>query len=151
MEIERKYLVERLPKLSQKPNCRIRQGYFPLKDKAIQVRLREAGAEHTIGIKCGSGGVRTEEEIKIPVERFNRLWRLVRGASIKKNRYRIPFGQRVIQLDVYQGPHKGLLTAEVEFPDKKQSKAFRPPDWFGREITGNQRYSNEVMARRGGL
>jgi len=40
-----------------------------------------------------------------------------------------------------------LMVAEVEFPNPASRHRFKPPRWFGREITGEKRYSNVRLAR----
>ncbi len=62
-------------------------------------------------------------------------------------RYRIPFSGKTIELDVYRGPHRGLVTADVEFKSQSELVRFKKPEWFGPEITGNRRYANETLAR----
>jgi adenylate cyclase len=152
MEIERKFLVKSLPSgWKTAPHSRIRQGYFSLCEKGIEIRLREKGAQHFITIKGGRGRVRLEEEISISKERFAALWPLVRAASVLKTRFRMRHRSNKIELDVYEGPHRGLVTAEVEFRSKREGDTFKPPPWFGREITGERRYANEVLARRGSV
>src|SRR5436190_15687709 len=105
MEIERKYRVKALPHgwKSARPS-RIRQGYFPLRGKQIEIRLRQKGSQYFITIKAGRGRVRLEEEIAISKKRFAALWPLVREASISKTRYRIPYKNNTIEVDVYEGP-----------------------------------------------
>jgi adenylate cyclase len=61
----------------------------------------------------------------------------------------IPAGDRMIELDVYEGPLAGLVTAEVEFPSERDGSAFEPPAWFGEEVTDDDRYKNEALAREG--
>jgi CYTH domain-containing protein len=36
--------------------------------------------------------------------------------------------------------------AEVEFPSTRACRLFRAPDWFGREVSGQWRYSNVRLA-----
>jgi CYTH domain-containing protein len=50
---------------------------------------------------------------------------------------------------VYEEALAGLLVAEVEFPSEDAARAFRPPAWFGREVTGNPAYLNQTLARGG--
>jgi CYTH domain-containing protein len=151
MEIERKFLVQSLPP-GWKPvsGSQIRQGYFPLRSRDTEIRIRQKGTQHFITIKAGRPGVRLEEEIRITKRCFESLWPLVREACVLKTRYTIRYSGRTIELDTYKGRHQGLITAEVEFPSKREGQAFEPPKWFGREITGNRRYINESLARRGG-
>jgi|ERR1051325_650040 CYTH domain-containing protein len=150
MEIERKFLIKSSPRnLSGFPCTHIRQGYFPLADKNLEIRLREKGSEHFVTIKAGRGRARLEEEVPISKKQFDALWPLVRANCIEKKRYRIPCDGRTIELDLYQGRHRGLKTADIEFRSTNQSDAFEPPDWLGTEITGKRRYANETLARRG--
>jgi CYTH domain-containing protein len=152
MEIERKFLVRSLPPGWKKaPNSRIRQAYFPLRGKQFEIRIREKGNEHFITIKAGRGTVRIEEETKISKNSFRNLWPLICAASVAKRRYRIAHRTKTIELDIYEGPHRGLKTADVEFSSRREADAFTPPAWFGREITGSRKYANEVLARRGHL
>jgi len=142
-------LVKRLPPgWKRSPNSRIRQGYFSLRGQGIEIRVRAKGSEHFITIKAGRGTVRREEDVEISKKCFNVLWPLVCDASVAKRRYRIPCGRKTIDMDVYEEAHRGLITAEVEFESRRECSSFKPPIWFGREITGNRRYANEVLARR---
>jgi len=92
--------------------------------------------------------MRGEEEVEISKMIFQAIWSLTESARISKTRYRIRFSGRTIELDVYHGPHRGLITAEVEFDSPREGNRFVPPRWFGREITGNNRYANQTLARR---
>jgi adenylate cyclase len=152
VEIERKFLVRSLPAGCKKaPKSRIRQAYFPLRGKRFEIRIREKGHEHFVTIKAGRGTVRVEEEARISQKSFQTLWPLICVASVAKQRYRPPYRGKTIELDVYEGPHRGLITADVEFRSRREANSFKPPAWFGREITGSRKYANEVLARRGHL
>jgi CYTH domain-containing protein len=48
------------------------------------------------------------------------------------------------EIDVYEGAHLGLVVAEIEL--KNASDEFPLPVWVGREITGEQSYSNQILA-----
>ncbi len=149
MEIERKFLVKCLPSGWRKsPGSHIRQGYFSLRQKDVEIRLRQKSECCFLTIKGGRGRIRLEEEIPISKQRFQMLWPLVRHACVIKTRYPIKHRRRKIELDIYEAAHRGLMTADVEFPTKTASDSFRPPPWLGREITGNSRYANETLARR---
>jgi len=152
LEIERKFLVEQPPKgWKSRGSSHIVQGYFPNATKDVEIRLRRKGSKHFITIKGGYGLRRSEEEIEIPESKFRALWPLTNAARIAKRRYRIPWHVHTIEMDVYQGPHRGLITADIEFDSERASRSFQPPNWLGREITGRRRYANAVLARRQGL
>jgi CYTH domain-containing protein len=152
LEIERKFLVRRRPpRWKRSPASQIVQGYFPLAKKDLEIRLRRKGSQHFVTVKGGRGRRRLEEEIEIPKAKFRALWPLTRGVRIAKRRYKIPCNGHTVEMDVYQGPHRGLVTADIEFDSMSQSRAFQPPEWLGREITGRRQYANEALARRQGL
>src|SRR5215469_15424494 len=103
MEIERKFLVNAFPpRWKAAPHSRIRQGYFALRQRGIEIRIRKKGSQQFITIKAGRGTVRLKEEIRILKKHFTALWPLVRAASISKIRYRIPHRKKAIEVDVYR-------------------------------------------------
>ena len=116
--------------------------------KDFEIRLRRKGREHFLTIKQGHGRSRLEEEITIPKRKFDSLWPLTKATRISKRRYKIPCHGRTIEMDVYRGPHRGLVTVDIEFESVRQSRSFHPPEWLGREITGNRQYANESLARQ---
>ena len=141
-EIERKFLVKDLPEgLSRRPCATVVQGYLPVENGGFQIRLRREAAKRLLTIKSGHGRSRFEAEFSVPKKDFDSLWNLTASRRIAKKRYRLPAaGGLLVQLDVYQGKHRGLVTAEVEFDSKRQSVRFRAPQWFGREVTGNRHF-----------
>ncbi len=160
-EIERKFLVSELPDdLESHPSEPIEQGYIVVEGSA-EVRIRRRGrpagagegrsdARDRLTIKSGSGGVRVEEEFEIDDRRSASLWPLSEGRRVSKTRYRLPGEDGLtIELDIYAGDLSGLLTAEVEFSSEAASREFDPPDWFGRELTGDHRYANRSLAVNG--
>jgi adenylate cyclase len=152
LEIERKFLVKRLPSRRRRSaSSQIVQGYFPIAGKDVEIRLRRKGSKHFITVKGGHGRRRLEEEVEIPESKFRALWALTRTARIAKRRYRIPCHGHTIEMDVYHGPHRGLVTADIEFDSIRQSRSFQRPEWLGPEITGKRQYANEALARRHGL
>jgi CYTH domain-containing protein len=52
-------------------------------------------------------------------------------------------------LDVYKSGLDGLLTAEVEFSSVRESASFEPPEWFGADVTDDDRFKNKNLAVNG--
>jgi CYTH domain-containing protein len=148
LEIERKFLVPRLPPdLDRRPVEQVQQGYLAIGDDGVEVRIRRRGERFLLTVKGAGDLARVEEEIEIGELRFRALWPLTAGRRIQKRRYRIEHtGAEVIELDVYEGPLSGLLTAEVEFESERAASAFEPPAWLGPEVTGDPRYKNRRLA-----
>jgi adenylate cyclase len=146
-EIERKFLVKRLPdKLKQSRCLIIEQGYLATESAGRQVRLRKAGSTASLTFKVGRGSHREEREIKLSPKQFAALWPGTAGRRLRKARYEIPWDKVTIEIDIYRGRHTGLVVAEVEFPNSASCRRFKAPWWFGREVTGEKRYSNVRLA-----
>ena len=147
LEIERKFLVRKLPaSLTSYPSAEISQGYLVSLDDGLQVRLRKSGERHSLTYKRGIGNVREEREVELTAEQFVALWPATEGKRLQKTRSKIPVGDRIIEIDVYRGRHEGLVVAEVEFDTEEAAKAFMPPAWLGDDVTGDPRYSNQLLA-----
>src|SRR5689334_15981988 len=120
MERERKFVVDRAPPgLRRHPHKRIRQGYLATSGRdgggKVEVRVRDEEGKHSLTVKGGGGASRAEVELPLSADGFGTLWRLTSGKRIEKVRYRVPLGELTIELDVYGGKLRGLMTAEVEF------------------------------------
>jgi len=146
-EIERKFLIKRLPpEIQAARRYSIAQGYLVTEPDDRHVRLRKAARNATLTFKLIRGHVRDEYEIKLTPKQFAALWPGTIGRRLQKTRYEIPWKNFVIEIDIYGGKNKGIVVAEVEFPNRSSCRKFKPPDWFGREVTGVKRYSNIHLA-----
>jgi adenylate cyclase len=145
-EIERKFLLDALPAdLRFARRQLIRQGYLAL-DGETEVRVRMGSEPATLTIKSGRGEVRTEEALALDARQAQALWELTEGRRLEKLRRRIRVSGAAVEVDEYQGRLAGLVVAEVEFDDEQAARAFRMPDWFVREVTGDPRYANRSLA-----
>jgi adenylate cyclase len=148
VEIERKFVLPAPPPgLADHPAERIQQGYLAIAPDGVEVRVRRRAQNTFLTVKSGPGHVRVEEEIAIDERRFAALWPLTEGRRLGKTRHLVPLGELVAEVDVYDAPLAGLVTAEVEFSSVEQSAGFVAPDWLGAEVTGDERYANQSLAR----
>ena len=146
-EIERKFLVKWLPdNLKRSRRFIIEQGYLATESAGRQVRLRKTGNTTSLTFKVGRGSHREEREIKLSQKQFAALWPGTSGRRLRKVRYEIPWEDLLIEVDIYRGRHAGLVVAEVEFPNSVRCRRFKAPEWFGREVTDEKRYSNVRLA-----
>jgi len=147
-EIERKYLVKRLPvEILHSRHFRIAQGYLANERGGRHVRLRKKAKVASLTFKVGRATSREEREIRLSPKQFATLWPATAGRRLHKMRYEVPWKKLIIEIDVYHGRSHGLIVAEVEFPNQTSRRKFKPPSWFGREITGEKRYSNVRLAK----
>ncbi len=146
MEIERKYLLNDLPKFEQYECHKIEQAYLCT---SPVVRVRREDENYYMTYK--GGGLMAREEYNLPLnkEAYEHLLKKADGNVISKTRYLIPLEQEelVAEVDVFEPPFAPLVMAEVEFVSEEQANAFCPPAWFGEDVTFDGRYHNSYMSR----
>lgn len=140
-EIERKFLVKDDSWRGKGAGKRYRQGYLSTV-KERTVRIRTVGDKGLVTIKgIAVGATRSEYEYEIPLADANEILdNLCERPLIEKVRYRIPRGDLVWEIDQFDGENRGLIVAEVELKNEKQTVPL--PSWIGQEVTGDLRYSN---------
>lgn len=150
IETERRFLVdpEKAGAITSAamPRKRIEQGYlFP--DVSRQVRIRTVNGSSAFltikGPKVNGSGL--EFEYPVPYPDAVGMLDMLAQLHIRKTRYEIPHGAFLIELDIFD-PINGtpLAIAEIETDDIDQP--LDVPDWFGPEITGDERFSNIGIA-----
>ena len=101
MEIERKYLIDRLPENLEQYECKhIEQGYL---NTDPVVRIRKSNDKYTLTYK--GAGLMCREEYNLPLnaEAFSHLKEKIDGILIQKRRYLIPLTDKLtIELDVFE-------------------------------------------------
>jgi len=150
MEIERKFLVDRIPEgLAGPEGVTIDQGYLAI-DERSEVRLRRAGDALTLTVKNGHGQSRRETEVTVDQPTFDDLWPESEGRRVGKVRRKVDLGQGLVaELDVYGGELEGVTVVEVEFESEAAAGEFLPPAWFDRELTGDKAWANQSLATAG--
>lgn len=158
MEIERKYLVRRLPDgIGQYEHYEIEQAYLCT---SPTLRIRRMGDVCLLTVKEKVGMQSTaihnrEEEFRLSDQTYRQLLSKCDCGVVSKTRYRISLRSLMCdgvyeglfaELDVFHGRHSGLVLVEVEFPDTQRADSFVPPDWFGEEVSSDYRYRNSYLA-----
>lgn len=144
MEIERKFLISSLPELPSCPFHLLEQGYLST-DPVIRVRREDD--EYYLTYK--GRGLLSREEYNLPLtkEAYAHLLPKTDGIIIRKKRYLLPLDKHTVELDVFAPPFEGLMIAEVEFDSEDEAHLFRPPAWFGEEVTYDARYHNSSLSQ----
>lgn len=141
--------MDKLPADLDRYPCReISQGYIQA-DELSEIRLRRRGDQLTCTLKTGKGLARHEQEIELGPILFDRLWPLTEGRRLNKVRYEMGEGGLVWEVDVFERELLGLKVVEVEFASEQDAASFSVPDWFGREVTQDERYKNKNLALNG--
>lgn len=144
IEIERKFLVlgEEWKTLAQP--VLMRQAYLSsTPERVVRVRIENDSAYLTI--KGRSAGIsRSEWEYAIPLHEAQELIdQLCEQPVIEKQRYRIPFGEHIWEVDEFFGENVGLCVAEVEL--RCEQEPFLRPTWVGEEVSDDHRYANAQL------
>lgn len=145
VEIERKWLMECYPDLPHIAEVVQWQAYLSLQPVTVRIRSVESGEkkEYWLTIKGKGGLKRTEVEMKLDEERFSALSQLVETPSaVKRLRtYALPNNHILECSLVDEGEPTAFYYAEVEFSTEEEANAFIPPDYLGREVTGQPGYT----------
>lgn len=159
MEIERKFTLKELPaNLEEYPFLHIEQAYLSTNPV---VRVRKQNNEYYMTYKGSGLLAREEHNLPLTEESYYHLREKADGNIISKKRYLIPLHNPgfkegfpappedytlLIELDVFDAPFAPLILAEVEFGSKEAANSFVPPEWFGEEVTYDEKYHNSYMA-----
>ncbi len=144
LEIERKFLTTSDAFRTLAKPGRLVQAYLSIGETAV-VRLRISDRGAWITVKGSRSGIsRAEFEYAVPVADAEMMLKLSPYAIIEKNRYRIPYGGFVWEVDEFLGLNQGLVIAEIELPD--EAAIFEKPQWIGEEVSQDPRYQNSNLA-----
>lgn len=145
-EIERKFLPSNYDWKTLTVGIEYRQGYL-CSDQQRTVRVRIAGDKGLLTIKGRSRGfTRTEYEYPIPRKDAHHILETMCGNLVEKKRYTISYKGFLWEVDEFSGLNQGLVVAEIELTSEDQ--VFEIPEWIGKEVTGELRYSNSQLAIR---
>lgn len=145
MEIERKFLIDKFPDLTEIASAQVCQGYL---STAPVVRIRKAvlpdgGEKYEMTVKGKGTLVRTEVNIPITAEQYEEMAGLLKREPIRKDYhvYELPDGLKLECSIVDSGTESEFMYAEVEFDSVEAANAFVPPEYLGREVTEDPSFS----------
>jgi len=142
VEIERKFLVVGEHPMGE--GVEMMQGYLS-KDAERTVRVRLEDEKAVITIKGETLGItRLEYEYEIPFEDARELLDITIDGIVEKTRYYHRVDSHVWEIDVFKRKNKGLIVAEIEL--RAEDEAFEKPDWVGKEVSDDARYSNSALS-----
>lgn len=146
MEIERKFLIKKLPdNLTSYKARKIEQAYLCTNPV---VRVRRDNDDYYLTYKSKGMIVREEYNLPLTKEAYGHLLAKADGNIITKTRYEIPEKDNLtIELDVFEGKFDGLLLAEVEFASEEEALGYIPPEWFGEDVSNSTKYHNSTLSR----
>ena len=142
-EIERKFLVTSKGYRKDSKKVRVVQGYLSL---SPTVRIRTAGNKAWLTVKGKSKGItRLEFEYPVPFKEAKKMLALCEGPLIVKDRWYHKYKGKLWEIDEFHGANEGLVVAEIELVSEKAP--FAKPDWVGREVSSDHRYTNTALVK----
>lgn len=147
LEIERKFLVTGEYKSLAASSSRIVQGYIcSTRGRTVRVRIRGDQGYLTIKGPSRDGGLsRYEFEKEVTMDEALSLLTLCEPGMIDKERWLVPVGSHVYEVDEFFGDNAGLVVAEVEL--RSPDEPFERPPFLGEEVTGDRKYYNSSLRR----
>ena len=147
-EIEYKYLVD-IKKWNAIPKPKgelIVQGFI-YNSKECVVRIRIKGDKGFLTLKGETIGItRKEYEYEIPLHEAEEIITSFTKKHIRKIRYEITVGKHSWEVDVFEGPLKGLILAELEV--NSETEKFELPDWVTDNVSSDPNYYNAVLIEK---
>jgi CYTH domain-containing protein len=122
------------------------EGFFPeQRDRSSWVRLEEDRG--VLILKTVSPHGEVEDQTEIPVGHAHALLDVCVG-EVDYTRTALPIGEGHALIDEIIRP-RVLHFVTMEFDTEGEARGFRPLEWFGPEVTGDPRYTNQSIALRG--
>ena len=139
IELERTYLAKYLPQgLSNCKSKEIIDIYIPKSSVHPTLRIRKNGSKYEITkkepVKGNDSSHQREQTIILTESEFIELTHL-EGKKVHKVRYCYDYNGRTAEIDVFQGPLKGLVVVDFEFEKIGEKNSFEMPDFCLADVT----------------
>lgn len=136
-EIERKFLIRHMPKLSG-ITPELQERYFLQHGDLAEERIQKKGdvCEYELKMALSPREWRREKRT-IDEKEFTMLSRRAPKVILRES-YSFSKKNPRVSIKKYKGDYRGLELAEVEFDSAVESEHFKPLEWMGVEITNSQ-------------
>ena len=122
------------------------EGFFPeQRERSSWVRLEQERG--LLILKTADPHGEIENQTEIPVAHAHALLDAC-AAEVEYTRTALSIGEGHALVDEIIRP-RVLQLVTVEFTSDGEARGFRPLEWFGPEVTGDPRYTNQSIALRG--
>ncbi len=139
IELEKTFLLKEIPKgLKECKSKEVIDIYIPKDRDHPTLRIRKNGDKYEMTkkepVEQGDSSTQKEQTIILSEKEFNELMNLD-GKKAHKIRYYYNHNGKQAEIDVFQGPLKGLILADFEFNSKEEKENFEMPDFCLKEVT----------------
>lgn len=149
-EIERKFMLAAIPdEMPVKEKRTIYQSYLAVGKEEVRIRrvqYEDQPDKYYLTYKNRLKGklAREEIEIEITCSTYNQLNN--KSIPVIKDRLLISLENGLwAEVDIFKNIGFDLKTVEVEFKSVSDAESFILPYWFGRELTGTGKYTNQSL------
>ncbi len=152
VEQERKFLVDDVAAAlaGAGPGEHLVQGYLDQAGgQSVRVRCWPDEGRAVLTVKGPRQGMaRREAECPVTAEVADLLLTACGTRVVDKTRHHLAVAGDGVEwvLDVFHGRHDGLVLAEAELT--ADDGVIAPPPWCGADVTEDERYYNEALARQ---
>lgn len=155
MEIERKFIPSSIPDEFLQDKCYLLEQAYVQTSPVIRVRQKATiidgkptDSSYILTVKSSGMMARQEFELPLAENEYKELLSKASGNIITKYRYVHPITDTLkLELDIFDGIFKGLVIAEIEFPDEETAKKYTPPSFLGEEVTFDSRFHNSNLSK----
>jgi CYTH domain-containing protein len=150
MAISRRFIIpSSLTRLIRKERGseRVTEGHFPIQsERQSHVRI-ERGQCHLVLTSLDGEVSAAEDWTEVPRSHAEALLDVCPGTAVfERSRLRAHDGEVLVDRFITPGP---LDLVSVEFATQGEADAFLPPVWFGAEMTGDDSFTNRMIAIAG--
>jgi CYTH domain-containing protein len=147
MAIVRRFLIaSSLTRLIRKERGseRVLEGHFPPQsERQSHVRI-DKGQSYLVLTSLDGDATAGEDWTEVPRSHAEALLEVCPGTVIfERSRLRLRHHEALVDRFITPGP---LDLVSVEFASQADADAFLPPVWFGMEVTGDDTYTNRMIA-----
>lgn len=132
-EIERKFLIKKLPDLKWVQSIRYER-HFIFRDKTSEIRVQKKWNDYEFERKSKTSELSSDKQkFKITESEFAYFKGLSKKSLIRES-YLISSNPEV-SIKIYHWKFEWLIRIEVEFKSEEEAFNYIAPDWMGKEIT----------------
>ncbi len=147
--IERKYILsETLPVLLEPKSKPLQMGCLSAHGNR-EVFVCRVGSSFFLRTREGRQRFRREVDIPLGRSHFEALWKQTEGARLAKTTQQYHQEGLSFTVETVHGGKFTLIMAVVQFAKPQLAKSFKPPVFFGPEITNLSEYSDAHLALHG--
>jgi len=147
MEIERKFLLDKLPDLDPSKHIEIFQGYISIHPE-VRIRSYEVLDGDDVGHKdykltIKGDGILSREEIEtyIPAEFFDKAAKFIGKPLIHKDYWKYSHGGHTLECSIVdKGTKSQFIYGEVEFDSEDEAQSYEWPFSGAKDVTTDATY-----------